>query len=967
MNLSITSLKAKAVWRERLSAWTDTEWLRQHEGQVMLVLTLIIGAVVGLVITAFIYVTENLGSRMYPPGSSAAWRRLVIPVAGALISGYLLSRYFPNARGSGVPQTKAALFLRDGFIRFRTVVGKFGCCSMSLASGIALGREGPSVQVGAGIASVFGQRLGLGPERIRELVPIGSAAALAAAFNTPVAAVLFTLEEVMGDLQAPVLGSIVLSSATSWIVLHLLLGDEPLFHVPAYQLINPIEFLFYAVLGIVGGAVSVCFVKLLLYIRKRFMAYPRWTEWMQPGAGGLIVGVMGWFVPQVLGVGYANVSLALNGQMALGLMALLVPLKLVATASCYGSGNAGGIFGPALFIGAMMGGAFGGVTHHFLPDSTGSAGAYALVGMGVAFAGIVRVPLTSVIMIFEMTRDYSIIVPLMISNLVSFFISYRFQEEPIYEALQRQDHLHLPSGLRQRRGMLLVRAALIPARQTFQASDKVEDIIGSLHNEQNAWPVLDGSRLLGIVPLSELQRAMAEGRGHLEVGEVVPEFESDEELTADVFPHVHPDHPLDLALRRMAQLKVNTLPVVSRSDVRELTGTISIESVLRAYGIGDGQQETVPAAAQEAARSAPRFFSGLVAATLGALLLIGFLHHYYGAQRAARAETYFKAGNDLAAHGLNPEAIESYRNALSVAPGNRDYRLALGLTLQKAGQLDEASIYLQELLKTEPNNGPANLGMARIEAQQGKTAEAITSYHRAIYGSWTSGKEAERSEARFELADFLNKNGMKTQALAELSAALERAGNDDAARRRIARLILAYGSPEQAAGVFREILHRNNQDAEAYAGLGAAEFAQGNYVAAQSAYRSSVRLNPADEGSRAELDLSSQILALDPSAPGLRAAERRRRSKAMLEAVLGEAEACLSNITKPDDALAHRESLENARTTLARQSNGRITDDQAEADLSLAGKLWSETRAGCPASSEKDQAIARVLDRIAEK
>src|SRR5215831_7337720 len=264
-----------------------------HEEKVLLVLTLIIGAIVGLVVVAFILLTENLGARLYPPGS-AAWRRVLVPMAGALGTGFLLAKYFPNARGSGIPQTKTALFLHDGYISLRTVLGKFWLCSVSLASGIALGREGPSVQVGAGIASVLGRRLGLSSRSVRALVPVGAAAALAAAFNTPIAAVLFSLEEVMGNMHAPVLGSVVLSSATSWIVLHLILGDEPLFHVPAYQLVHPLEFGFYAVLGVAGGIVSVAFVKLLLWIRKRFMMLPRSTVWFQPVAGGLLVGLMGW-------------------------------------------------------------------------------------------------------------------------------------------------------------------------------------------------------------------------------------------------------------------------------------------------------------------------------------------------------------------------------------------------------------------------------------------------------------------------------------------------------------------------------------------------------------------------------------------------------------------------------------------------------------------------------------------------
>ena len=266
-----TSSEHISPWRTRIWHWSGS--VQQYEDKILLVLTLIIGAVVGLVVAGFIYVTENLGSRMYPAGG-AAWRRLLIPVVGALVTGYFLSRSFPNARGSGIPQTKAALFLRDGFISLRTVLGKFICSSISLASGIALGREGPSVHVGAGLASVLGRRLGLGSKKIRDLIPVGTSAALAAAFNTPVAAVLFSLEEVMGDLHAPVLGSIVLSSATSWIVLHLLLGDEPLFHVPSYQLVSPLEFISYAVLGVVGGLVSVGFVKLLLYIRKRFLSCP---------------------------------------------------------------------------------------------------------------------------------------------------------------------------------------------------------------------------------------------------------------------------------------------------------------------------------------------------------------------------------------------------------------------------------------------------------------------------------------------------------------------------------------------------------------------------------------------------------------------------------------------------------------------------------------------------------------------
>src|SRR6201996_4637689 len=287
----------KLSLRAKLWNWTG---LQKREDQITILLSLVIGILVGLTVVAFILLTGRLAARMYPP-ESAVWRRLLVPVAGTLVSGILLYRYFPNARGSGIPQAKFALFLQDGYISLRTVLGKFICCSISLASGIALGREGPSVQIGAGIASVLGRRFGLSKANVKALVPVGCSAALAAAFNTPIAAVLFSLEEILGDFDAPVLGSVVLSSATSWMVLHLLLGDQPLFHAPAYKLVNPLEFGIYAILGIVGGLGSVGFTKLLLGLRLWFRRLPKSTVWVQPVAGGLLVGAIGWFVPGVLG------------------------------------------------------------------------------------------------------------------------------------------------------------------------------------------------------------------------------------------------------------------------------------------------------------------------------------------------------------------------------------------------------------------------------------------------------------------------------------------------------------------------------------------------------------------------------------------------------------------------------------------------------------------------------------------
>src|ERR1035437_2630428 len=322
-----TQATSDSWWR--ISLLDRMAGLRPPESQIFLGLSLVIGAVTGLVVVAFILLTERLGMRLYPV-SGAPLRRLLFPAAGSLGIGYLLWRFFPNARGSGVPQTKAALFARDGRITMRTVLGKFFCTSVTLASGIPLGREGPSVQVGAGIGSVLGRLLGLSTEQVKKLIPVGGAGAIAAAFNTPLAAVVFALEEIVGDLNAPMMGGAVLASATAWVVLRLSLGDHPLFKVPQYHLVSSAEFAVYAVLGIAGGVVSAIFAKLLLGMRARFLRFPQRTVWLQPVAGGLLVGVVGWVVPQVLGVGYGFVGDALNGNMAIRLMLLLLVLKLIA-------------------------------------------------------------------------------------------------------------------------------------------------------------------------------------------------------------------------------------------------------------------------------------------------------------------------------------------------------------------------------------------------------------------------------------------------------------------------------------------------------------------------------------------------------------------------------------------------------------------------------------------------------------
>jgi CIC family chloride channel protein len=567
-------------WGERIRAE-----LKQHGD---LAVALVLALIVSLTVVFFVYLTEHGVHNFFFPPDDAPWRRLVMPIVGALVAGFLVWRFFPDARGSGIPQTKAALVARDGFIDFKTVAGKFASCSISLGSGISLGREGPSVQIGAGIASVIGRALKLDAAAVKALIPVGTAAALAAAFNTPIAAVLFTLEEVISDLHARVLGTVVIGAAASWMLLHLLLGDEPLFHVPAYHLVHPAEFLLYALLGLLGGLMSHGFVWSTLASRLKFKALPKSTVPWQAAVGGLAVGLLAFWVPGVLGVGYHFVDEALNGQLPWRMMLFLLLMKGPLTAICYSSGNPGGIFGPSLFLGAMLGGSVGSLAHSIWPEFTATPGAYALVGMGAAFAGIIRTPMTSVIMIFELTRDYNIIVPLMISNMVSYWIASRLQEIPIYEALALQDGVHLPRPTERRaEHPIVVADAMRKSARIVGPDRRLFEVTGD--SKRGTVLIGEGDTLLGVVNGHDAEEALLQWPPETTLREIWPlEQLEASAVSADLLPHVHPDHPLELALKRLGAHNLDVLPVLDRKDALRVVGEITLDDLLMYYRLQRG-------------------------------------------------------------------------------------------------------------------------------------------------------------------------------------------------------------------------------------------------------------------------------------------------------------------------------------------------------------------------------------------
>ncbi|MGH9353269.1 MAG: chloride channel protein, partial [Terriglobia bacterium] len=486
--------------------------------------------------------------------------------------------FFRGVRGSGVNQTKAAVYIYDGYIATRTVIGKFLLCALAIGSGQSLGPEDPSLQIGAGIASLLGRRLRLSREKIRLIAPVGAAAGLAAAFNAPISAILFVIEEVIGLRSGGVIGGIILAAVSSVVVMRGFLGAEPLFRIPAYHLANVSEFLAYAVLGVIGGFSSLIFVKLIGALRPRLKALPSWTFYLQPALAGLLVGIIGLRFPQVMGAGYYYIDQAMHGQYVWQILALLAGFKILATTASFVSGTPGGMFAPTLFIGAMIGGAVGGVEHHFFPTLTGPVGAYALVGMGTLFAGFLRVPITSVFMVLEVSGNYSIILPVMVSNTIAYLISRKYQSVTLFDMLSRQDGVDLPSMEEQREetSLRVEDAMRPPAGPVLQGTDSIAHALEKIGDTAEPQYLVNQANLANegwsAVTKEMLALQAVEGKGAV----LLHNLPSSARL-----PWVHPDQSLDVALRLLGDHSL--LPVLNRADFSRLEGVISLEDILSTY------------------------------------------------------------------------------------------------------------------------------------------------------------------------------------------------------------------------------------------------------------------------------------------------------------------------------------------------------------------------------------------------
>lgn len=436
-------------------------WLLRRmptERQRLLAVTIVAGGLCGLAAVAFHKSIGWLEALLIDranaaPGHSWIWWTILTPSLGGLFAGLGLTYFAPAAAGSGIPQVKVAYALRNGYVTVRETIGKFIICAVQIGAGASLGLEGPTVQICAGVSSMLARAARLSPKNCRRLASVGMAAGIAAAFNAPIAAITFTLEELIGDLDQTMLSGVIVAAALAAVVEHSILGNNPVFHVNhAYQLGNASSLMWYALLGILAAIVSVTFTDSLLSLRARFRRITAIPRWIHPAIGGLAVGCLAVLALQlfhlngIAGDPYKTLTLALTGTVPVLYMISFCVLKLASTVCSYSSGGSGGIFAPALFMGAMLGGSVGYLDVTVFHHSSDAIGAFAVVGMGAVFAGIVRAPMTSVLIVFEMTGGYGLVLPLMIANMTAFALARYWRPIPVYEALLAQDGIHLPHG-----------------------------------------------------------------------------------------------------------------------------------------------------------------------------------------------------------------------------------------------------------------------------------------------------------------------------------------------------------------------------------------------------------------------------------------------------------------------------------------------------------------------------------------
>ena len=591
--------------------------LAPREGLVLLVMAIIVGVATGFAAVFFIRLIEYIqiffygGSEKIFPALGRLWI-IIIPVIGGLLVGPIITKFATEAKGHGVPEVMQALILRGGRIRPRVALAKIIASALCIGTGGSAGREGPIVQVGSALGSSVGQWLHLSDERIKNLVACGAAAGIAATFNAPIAGVVFAIEVLLSELQVAVFGNVVVSAVAASIVSRIFLGSRPAFEIPGYVMNSPWEIILYIILGLLAAFVGILFIRMLYFTEDVFeqLAIPLW---LKPAIGSLLLGILAFSYPylgtisyissadmslglplvenypHIFGSGFVFLEEVLQGHAPFFLIFLLIFLKPLATSFTLGSGNSGGVFAPSLFTGAMLGGAFGYLAMRLFPGLPIEVGAYALVGMAAVFSAAARAPLTSMLIVFEMSNDYRLILPLMAAGMVASTFAQWLHPESIYT-------LKLS-----KRGIRFAQGRDMDIMQTVQVEEVMNKAPITVHNEQSVadlfaafqethlggFPVLNNNNeLYGIVTMQDMERTIQDMERTLHRKDVnlrdlkIWDVATPEPVT------VFPDEPIWSAIRKMAPRDLARLPVVARSNPKQFVGLISRSDIVRAYNVG---------------------------------------------------------------------------------------------------------------------------------------------------------------------------------------------------------------------------------------------------------------------------------------------------------------------------------------------------------------------------------------------
>ena len=504
--------------------------------------------------------------------------KIAIPVIGSAIVGLVVYYFSKEAKGHGVPEVMEAIALRDGKIRPRVVLAKLFASSVYIGAGGSVGREGPVIQIGSSIGSAFGQLLRVNPRRTKTFVACGAASGIAAAFNAPVAGALFSVEIILGDFGVAQFSPIVISSVIATVVSRHFLGDFPAFEVPAYHLVSPVELIPYAILGVLAGAVALLFTR-TLYRLEDFFDGMKLNGVLKTMIGGLIIGGMGVFVPHIYGVGYDTMNAALLGHLSWLTMLLLIFAKVFATSVSLGSGGSGGVFAPSLFLGTMTGGFFGALVHMIIPEYSASSGAYSLVGMGAVVAGATHAPITAILMIFEMTNDYKIILPLMISSIIATVFTTKMSRESIYTLKLLRKGIDLFAGrdvnlLRHHKVSDLMRRDENIVQQSTSLPDLLQTMLEGKHEEY--FVVDTEGALQGVITLQQAKE-------FIEDKDIPPELVLASDLMRTATYCLQPEDNLDLVMHQFGRIDSRQLPVIENEQSRKLLGRVRAKDVIDMY------------------------------------------------------------------------------------------------------------------------------------------------------------------------------------------------------------------------------------------------------------------------------------------------------------------------------------------------------------------------------------------------